>query len=139
MCEVTSTTVTSDDKAWTQASLPVKFGGLGVRSAVEVAPSAYLASLRVTSVLVEAMLLVAFPSSKPCLLGGVLLHWLEGHDQPSMSVGDLNQNSWDQLMALATASQLVEGAVNDTDKACWLASSTKESGAWLHALSISAL
>ena len=30
MGEVTSMTVASDDKAWTQASLPLKFVGLGV-------------------------------------------------------------------------------------------------------------
>ena len=35
--------------------------------------------------------------------------------------------------------QLVEGAKNDIHRARLLASSAKESGAWLHALSISAL
>ena len=56
-----------------------------------------------------------------------------------MGVGALKQKSWHQLRALATANQLVEGAVNDTDRTWLLASSTKESGAWLHALSNSAL
>ena len=32
------------DSDWVQASLPVRWGGLGVRSAVMLAPSAYLAS-----------------------------------------------------------------------------------------------
>ena len=32
------------DMGWLQASLPVRWGGLGVRSAVLLAPSAYLAS-----------------------------------------------------------------------------------------------
>ena len=59
MGEVTNTAVESDDRAWMQATLPVKLGGLGVRSAVEVAPSAYLASLHATSALVKAILPVA--------------------------------------------------------------------------------
>ena len=71
MGEVTITALVSDDRAWTQAALPVKLGGLGVRSAVEVAPSAYLASLHVTSTLVEAILLVTFPSSEQCFLDDV--------------------------------------------------------------------
>ena len=68
MVEVTITTVASDDKASKQASLPVNLGRLGVCSLLVVESSAYLASLCVTSVLVEAILLATFPSSKPCLL-----------------------------------------------------------------------
>lgn len=33
-----------DDPAWTQATLPMKLGGLGIWSAVQLAPSAFLAS-----------------------------------------------------------------------------------------------
>ena len=47
-----------DDPAWTQATLPVKMGGLGVRSAVQLAPSAFLASAVAASDLVH-------PSSRP--------------------------------------------------------------------------
>ena len=123
-------------------SLPVKLGGLGVRSAVEMAPSAYLASLQVTSVLVEAILLVTFTSSEPSLLDDVVSWWLKGHGfhdfQPPVGVCVIKQKSWDQLRALAIANQLVEDAMDDIDRAHLLASSAKESRAWLHALSISA-
>ena len=40
--EVTNPAVVSDDRAWSQVTLPVKLEGLGVCSAVDVAPSAYL-------------------------------------------------------------------------------------------------
>ena len=33
------------EAAWTQATLPVRLGGLGIRSAVQLAPSAFLASV----------------------------------------------------------------------------------------------
>ena len=37
--------VNPSDSAWTQASLPVRAGGLGVRSTTQLAPSAYLFSI----------------------------------------------------------------------------------------------
>ena len=40
--QITNTAL-SDDQ-WAQASLPVKAGGLDIRSAVQLAPSAYLAA-----------------------------------------------------------------------------------------------
>ena len=46
-----------DDPAWTQATLPsVKSGGLGIRSAVQLAPSAYMASAAACSELVSIVL-----------------------------------------------------------------------------------
>ena len=41
-----------DDPAWTQATLPIGVGGLGIRSAVQLAPSALLASAAATHDLV---------------------------------------------------------------------------------------
>ena len=85
--EVTNTALVSDDRAWTQAALPVKFGKLGVCSTVEVVPSAYLASLHANSTLVVAILPVIYLSSEQCFLEDVLSCWSEGHDfQPPMGV-----------------------------------------------------
>ena len=92
--EVTNTAVVSDDRAWKQASLPVKLGGLGVRSAVEVAPSAYLASLHATSALVKVILPVSLPSFEPSLFDDALSYWSEGHDfQPPVGVDAINPSS----------------------------------------------
>src|SRR5580704_10001113 len=44
------------DEGWQQASLPVRWGGLGVRSAVMLAPSAYFASAASTATLVLKLL-----------------------------------------------------------------------------------
>lgn len=41
--------------AWLQASLPVKFCGLGVHRAEEVAPSAFLASIHAISLLTQSI------------------------------------------------------------------------------------
>ena len=42
---VTNTLLHKEDHAWLQATLLVKLGGLGVLSAMQVAPSAFLASI----------------------------------------------------------------------------------------------
>ena len=51
---VTNVHLGPSSSAWSQATLPVKLGGLGVCSAVEVAPSAFLASALSSSELVNA-------------------------------------------------------------------------------------
>ena len=45
-----------DNDAWQQASLPVRHGGLGIRKAEDIAPSAFLASHFATESLVERIL-----------------------------------------------------------------------------------
>ena len=45
-----------NDSAWLQASLPVNQGGLGIRSAGQLAPSAFLASTAASSTLAHLML-----------------------------------------------------------------------------------
>ena len=52
---VTNTRLAAEDPAWIQATLPVKLGGLGIRSAVQIAPSAYLASVATSAELVSAI------------------------------------------------------------------------------------
>ena len=49
------------ESTWLQASLPVKFGDIGVRSVVMLAPSAFLASAAGTSRLINRILPVGFP------------------------------------------------------------------------------
>ena len=136
MGKVTNSAVMSDDRAWIQATLPVKLGGLGMRSAVEVASSAYLDSLHTTSTLVETILPLNMSSTTPSLLGDALSCWSEGHDFQSPDGDDAHrQKSWDQLRAVAAANQLMEGAVDDIDRTHLLASRSKESGAWQAACS----
>ena len=55
MCLGTNTLLTSDDPSWLQATLPVKFGSLGICSAVQVATSAYLSSVAASEDLVTAI------------------------------------------------------------------------------------
>ena len=51
--EITNIHFPNESPSWSQATLPVRLGGLGIRSAVQVAPSAYLASTAASTDLVH--------------------------------------------------------------------------------------
>ena len=48
--------ISESDPSWTQSTLPVRHGGLGIRSAVQLAPSAFLASAAASSGLAHLIL-----------------------------------------------------------------------------------
>ena len=83
--------------AWLQASLPVRFGGLGFRSAVQLAPSAFLASAAASSNLVSQILPARLQSLPAPYLDVALSRWSHGHDisPPSGST----QKAWDDTIA----------------------------------------
>lgn len=123
LSEITNTCLVPSSPAWLQASLPVKFSGLGVRSAVDLAPSAFLASIYSTASLVHSIL-PSFPS--PLL---------------SPPFGDCMsiQKAWDQPRVEDTSKRLLESARNCADRARLLAASCSESGAWFNALPLSSI
>ena len=53
---VTTLNIDLDDDRWNQALLPVRWGGLGIRSVVSLAPSAYMASAASTAELTSSLL-----------------------------------------------------------------------------------
>ena len=61
--QITNNTIRTDDPAWLQASLPVGNGGLGIRSAVHLAPSAFLASADAASTVIRQLLPDSIDSS----------------------------------------------------------------------------
>ncbi len=69
-----------NDPAWTQATLPVKMGGLGIRSAVQLAPSAFLASAAASSDLVHHIIPRHFQGSPIPNVEDVKLLWAAGHE-----------------------------------------------------------
>ena len=67
MCNTFNIHLSTDHSAWTQAVLPVRHGGLGIRSAVRLAPSADLASAAASSTLVHQILPPQFSDTDlPC-------------------------------------------------------------------------
>ena len=140
LVSVTNVHLRPSSSAWSQATLPVKLGGLGIRSDVEVAPSAFLASALSSSELVNAILPPSLKSFSSPLVIEAQSYWSAGHDHqaPEGAVA-CKQKAWDGLRAASTAERLLEGAENDEERARLLSVSTNESGAWLRALPMTAL
>jgi len=88
--ESLSTTLNIDLSAnrWIQASLPVRWGGLGVRSFVSLAPSAYLASAASTGELTTS-LGVSMPWNLSRRLDAGLQKLATNHGQNCSCVSDL--------------------------------------------------
>ena len=83
------------ESTWLQASLPVKFGGIGVHSVVMLAPSAFLASATGTSSLINRILSVAFHSLPSTEVSDALTAWQIGQDYPPPpSPSDVCQKAW---------------------------------------------
>ena len=134
------TNINFDETAWTQASLPVKSGGLGIRSSVELAPSAFLASAAANSDLTHHILPPRFQSSELLYVAEATKMWSTGLDLPPLSgPASHHQKAWDDIKVSATADSLLKQAPDAVSRSRLLAASTKESGAWLNALPVTSL
>ena len=120
--------------------LPVRAGGLGVRRAAQLAPSAFLASAAGCS----SLILVILP---PCVhacadphIESALTAWKQSHSESPPSLPESShQWVWDASLIAATVTSLLDGAPSQQATARLLAVTTLESGTWLNALPISSL
>ena len=129
-----------NDPAWLQASLPVNHGGLGIRSAGQLAPSAFLASAAASSTLVHLILPSRLHTIPYTIKDEALLHWAQGHEQPPPPPeASHKQKSWDSPRIEVAVELLMDNAPDTRSRARLLAVTTKESGAWLNVLPVSSL
>ena len=129
-----------EDSVWAQASLPVGAGGLGVRRAAQLAPSAFLASAAGCSELVNQILPSHLRGTPDPVPDQALSAWQQGHDEtpPPGSVSH-RQKAWDSPVISATYDSLLDASPDSNTRARLLAVATKESGAWLSAPPISSV
>ena len=73
---------------WNQVTLPVRAGSLGVRRAVEQAPSAYLVSAAGCFEFISQILLLHLAHMPDQNIPADLALWSEGHSQPPPSGSD---------------------------------------------------
>ena len=106
---ITNTHFSEDDLAWTQASLPVKFGGLGIRSAVHAACTFSLPGFC-------CCLLRPRPPHHPSTppipnLDDARAQWSQGHNL-SLPEGSAqrHQKAWDTPKVAEIAVNLLENA-----------------------------
>ena len=129
-----------EDSPWSQAMLPVASGGIGVHRAVQLAPSAFLASAAGCDDLINRILSHRLQSDSYPAVVEARVEWSRGHDQsPPSSLDNTRQKAWDLPQVQAPHKALLETASNPQARARLLATPTKASGAWLNARPISSL
>jgi len=138
-CLINITNVDITDGQWLQASLPVKTGGLGIRSVTAIAPSAFLFSVTSTLTLQTELLRNCHFDLQDNCYGHFLTVWRDRHPsfEPPTGATACKQRSWDKPYVNTTYSSLLSAQLDDVNRARLLAASAAHSGDWLHALPIS--
>ena len=131
------TNVEFDNDAWHQASLPVRHGGLGIRRAEDIAPSAFLASHFATESLVVRILENTTLDRRPDPQDA-LRHWQERVSEAPPPADKTQQRGWDEPICRQTIEEQ-NASADQYARARLLAAREEGSGAWLHALPSPAL
>ena len=138
LCDVIN--VQLDEVSWSQAFLPIRFGGIDIRRTAQLAPAAFLTSAAGCSDLIRLILPshlqnVSYPAQE-----STLTSWQCGHDEPPpSSLAVHHQEGLDSPRIQATYFSLLDGFHDPCAQARLLAVATKELGAWLNALPISSI
>ena len=137
--EITNIHFPEDSPSWSQATLPVRSGGLGIRSAAQVAPSAFLSSMAASTDLVRCIVPPHLRDASLPNRDEAMSLWSKGHSHPPPEGEAQHQKSWDSIIVASAVDSLLQSASNPRDRAHLLACATRESGAWLEALPISSI
>ena len=139
---ITNTALRPGDPSQLQASLPVGSGGLGLRSAVHLAPSAFLASADGAFTLVQQLLPTCTAPSTYSARDAALSTWRLGlpDDTPLPICSSRHlQKSWDKPRVDHVFHSILSNCSDEVSKARLLAAASSYSGAWLNTPPISSL
>ncbi|XP_049886857.1 uncharacterized protein LOC126381429 [Pectinophora gossypiella] len=125
--------VSLSDDQWCQASLPIRYGGLGVRRAGDVGLPAFLASAHGVDNLVSEILNSHGDKVTIPFVSDAFATWTARVQTASMPDSPRVQRAWDDVGAKAALARLENAAVG-AELARLKAVSRAESGAWLQAL-----
>jgi len=138
----TTLNVDIDDRRWAQASLPVRWGGLGVRGIVLLAPSAYLASAANTMELTSALLPARLRNIEDSGIESAMSAWTRLATSPTAPTSTPSppssaQRAWDDQCCKMSAEMQLDAAKDHVARARLLAACSQGSGDWLDALPLS--
>ena len=117
------------DSQWSQASLPVRSGGLGFRNAATLAPSAFLASAVSTLEIQDAILAQTFHN--PEFAKAISAWQTLTKESPPIQTSQHKQRSWDDAIVKEIYSSLLVSATTDLDKARLMSVKQPHTGDWL--------
>lgn len=125
--------VSLNDPQWTQAVLPIRHGGLGVRCMGELGLPAFLASAHGVAGLVSVILHNEGDEASIPFVSDARAVWSTLNSGVESPAAPHVQRAWDDVGANRVQKQLLSEAAG-ADLARLRAVSRSESGAWLHAL-----
>ena len=119
LADIANISLDANDPAWAQAVLPVWSGGLGVRNASQLAPSAILASAAGSSELTHRILPPGLQGAPYPSHEVALVLWSSGHEEPPPSApASCLQRSWDSPRVTLAHRNLLETAPDAPTRAC---------------------
>ena len=121
---------------WLQASLPVRFGGIGVRRVASLAISAYLASAASTLEL-QNSLLSDCQALSDVTIDGYSSIWSKHFGPPPSTPAACKQRAWDQSQIEADKLHVLSSYIDPYHRARLTAVMAPHSGDWLFALPVS--
>ena len=128
-----------DDRTWEQCTLPVKYGGLGIRSAEEVALPAYLSSVRGSLGTTMSLLPNSITEEKNEFFEYGCGQWLLKSGKENVPENAIYQSEWDKPLCEIKLKNLIDNAESDADKARLLAVSSEGASNYLNALPMASL
>jgi hypothetical protein len=138
-CLSNITNVDINNDQWEQASLPVRNGGLGVRSVSAIASSAFLASTSSTWQLQNQLLINSQLPANDLHFDRLKEEWINKHPSIQPPSGNVShkQRSWDEPSVVITYNKLLASQPDNYGRARILAAANAHSGDWLNTLPIS--
>ena len=132
LCEILNCPL--DDTSWCQASLPIRFGGLGIRKTSSVALPAFLASSYSIVNLSRSIINPSLGDVEVACLAEARSAWVNACPDSTPPIHENSQRQWDEPLCKRTFAALLEASSGAAEQARLLAVAERESGFWLHAL-----
>ncbi|KAJ0183176.1 hypothetical protein K1T71_001152 [Dendrolimus kikuchii] len=123
-----------DDRTWTQASLPIRYGGLGIRKISAVSLPAFLSSVYSTKDLIGEILNPSLGDFEVLYLTEARNAWSVVCPYQNLPINLKSQKLWDGPLCSLVHKNLLDTCAHETERARLLAVSRWESGLWLQAL-----
>jgi len=128
--------------AWKQASLPLRWGGLGIRSSAQLAPSAFIAFAAAAMNKIQAILPNDLSSQTLIYQETAINYWKNLQVDTATVEFDhtiTRQRRWDDAICQNIYDSLLDQADTITERARLLAAKAPHTGDWLRALPITAI
>lgn len=120
------------EHSWLQASLPVRYGGLGVRKISSVSLPAFLSSVHSSAGLVGKILRAPPTNYEISGLDDARNAWLSACPGQNIPYNPCSQRGWDDVLNKLTYTSLLNSSAG-AERARLLAVGCREAGHWLNA------